>query len=115
MSANANTTKHKKKRMLKALHETLSIVTPALEMAGVDRKTYYTWLKKDPKFKEAVDSVEDVALDVSETQLMKNVKEGKEASVFFHLKCRGKKRGYIERQERDINAEVTLKVIYDND
>jgi hypothetical protein len=38
-------------------------------------------------------------LDYTESQLKKNIKAGKEASIFFHLKCKGKARGWIERQE----------------
>ena len=49
--------------------------------------------------KQEVESIEDVALDFAESALHDNIKNGKEASIIFYLKTKGKNRGYVERQE----------------
>ena len=96
----ANKTQHTKKRLLEALEKSLGIVTTACEEVGVNRWTYYDYLKKDPKFKKQVEELADVALDYAESQLHKNIGDGKEASIIFYLKTKGRNRGYIEKIEQ---------------
>jgi len=88
-----------KKAMLEALEKSLGIVTTAAKAVGITRKTHYDWLNKDPKYRKAVIELEDLALDYVESKLFKNIEKEKEASVFFYMKTKGKKRGYVERQE----------------
>jgi hypothetical protein len=98
------TTAQSKRDMLAALRARLGIVTVAAEIAGVSRRTHYNWIdENDPTFdleyKKAVDDVMEMQLDFSESQLFKNIQAGKEASNIFHLRCKGKKRGYIQGEE----------------
>ena len=88
-----------KKAMLEALEKSLGIVTTAAKSVGITRKTHYDWLNKDPQYRKAVTELEDLALDYVESKLFKNIEKEKEASVFFYMKTKGKKRGYVERQE----------------
>lgn len=88
-----------KKAMLEALEKSLGIVTTAAKSVGITRKTHYDWLNKDPEYRKAVIDLEDLALDYVESKLFKNIEKEKEASVFFYMKTKGKKRGYVERQE----------------
>lgn len=88
-----------KKAMLEALEKSLGIVTTAAKSVGITRKTHYDWLNKDPHYAKAVTELEDLALDYVESKLFKNIEKEKEASVFFYMKTKGKKRGYVERQE----------------
>lgn len=89
----------KKRKMLAALRKHWGVVTPAAEEAGIARTTHYEWLKEDPTYAKAVDELEDVALDLTESALHTNIKAGDTTAIIFHLKCRGKKRGYVERSE----------------
>lgn len=86
------------------MEKTLGVVTSACKAAGVGRVTFYEWLKDDPEFKEAVDSLQDVALDFAESQLFKQIQNGEVSSTIFYLKTKGKKRGYVERQEVDLST-----------
>jgi hypothetical protein len=88
-----------KKAMLEALEKSLGVVTTAAKTVGIDRSTHYEWLKTDQKYRAAVESIADIALDFAESQLHKRMKDGSDASVIFYLKTKGKKRGYIERTE----------------
>jgi len=88
-----------KKAMIKALEKSLGIVTIACKEVGVDRRTHYRWLQKDPQYKEDVDAIADIALDFAESQLHQQIKDKDTSATIFYLKCKGKKRGYIEKTE----------------
>jgi hypothetical protein len=40
-----------------------------------------------------------VALDTAESALFNQIKEGNVTSIIFYLKTKGRRRGYVERQE----------------
>jgi len=88
-----------KKAIIEALEQSLGVVTTACKKAGVGRTTFYGWLDSDPKFKKAVDDIQNIALDFAESQLHKQISKGDTTATIFYLKTKGKKRGYIERQE----------------
>jgi predicted transcriptional regulator len=89
----------KKESLLKALEQSLGVVTAACKKASIPRSTYYKWLNEDEAFAKQVRDIENVALDFAETQLHKQISENSTAATIFYLKTKGKKRGYIERQE----------------
>lgn len=96
----------KKKQILEALEKSLGIVTTACKQVGIHRDTYYEWLKKDKEFKKKVKELENVALDFAESQLHKQIAKGNPLSTMFYLKCKGKKRGYIEQQELRVSGNM---------
>ena len=85
--------------MLAALAKSFGVVSPALLIAKVGRTTFYEWCKTDPDFKKEVEECEGEALDMAETQLYKQIQNGNTIATIFYLKTKGKKRGYVERQE----------------
>ena len=97
-----------KKAMLEALEKSLGIVSTAAKMVGIDRSTHYAWLKADEEYKSAVNSIQDSVLDFAESHLYKLVKDGNPAATIFFLKTKGKKRGYIERQEIEVTEKKPL-------
>jgi hypothetical protein len=92
---------HTKKRLLEALEESLGVVTDACKIADVSRSAFYGYYNDDAEFKAAVDSIDDMAIDFAESQLHKQINDGVPVSTIFYLKTRGKKRGYVEKQEVD--------------
>jgi len=99
-------TKVKKAKMLKALHKTKGIVTHAAAIAGFAARDHYLWLKKDSKYKKAVEEILDDQFDFVESKLFENIDANKTAEILFYLKCKGGKRRYQEKQES--NVEVTV-------
>ena len=85
--------------MLQALEQSLGVVTVACKKADVPRSTFYKWLKEDEYFAEQVKDIDNIALDFAESQLHKQISDNSTAATIFYLKTKGKKRGYIERQE----------------
>ena len=99
----------KKNAMLEALKKSLGIVTKAVEMVGIDRQTHYNWLKDDADYKAKVEALDDVVLDFAESKLHQSINNGSDTATIFFLKTKGKKRGYIEKQEitnTNLNVEV---------
>ena len=95
-----NKSRHiKKESMIKALEQSLGIVTVACKKAEIPRSTFYKWLNEDEEFKKQVIDIENIALDFAESQLHKQISDNSTSATIFYLKTKGKKRGYIERQE----------------
>ena len=97
-----------KKAMLEALDASLGIVSTAAKKANVGRTTHYRWMEEDQEYKKAVNQIQDSVLDFAESHLYKLVKEGNPAATIFYLKTKGKKRGYIERQEIEVTERKPL-------
>ena len=86
---------------------------------GVTRQTVYNWCEEDTEFKRALEDSRERFVDLAESNLRKLVagvpafekdetgetrcagwrERPSETAIIFTLKTRGKKRGYIERQE----------------
>jgi hypothetical protein len=94
----------KKESLLKALEKSLGIVSTACDNVGISRTTYYKYYNEDKDFKTQVDSISDIALDCAESQLFELIKEKNVTAIIFYLKTKGKKRGYIEKQEANHNS-----------
>ena len=95
MSGDAKT-KRNKERFLKAFDLNCAIVSPACRAAKVGRSAAYDWRRRDPVFAAAWYEIEEAQVDMVESNLIKNIKKGKEASTIFYLKSKAKNRGYSE-------------------
>ena len=101
----------KKESLIEALEASLGIVTVACKAAGIPRSTYYKWLKEDEQFNKQVQDISNIALDFAESQLHTQISDGSTAATIFYLKTKGKKRGYIERNELDLtSADEPIKI-----
>jgi len=89
-------TKLRKRAMLKSMKATLGNVSISTDAVGINRTTHYKWMKSDDNYKNQIVEINERALDFSEAALLKNIQAGKEASIFFYLKTKGKHRGYVE-------------------
>lgn len=92
----------------------------------VARTTVYNWCEADEEFSQALEDSRERFVDIAESNLKKlvtgipriekdengnNIMSGwierpSETSIIFTLKTRGKKRGYVERQEVDANVNM---------
>jgi hypothetical protein len=130
-------TPERKKALLEALEDKYGIVTDACRATGVERSTFYEWLKIDPEFKASVDEIQETAIDyvegklferISGVEVMTHNSKGEEVvyslppdvpAISLYLKTRGKKRGYVERTEltgadgKAMITETHVKIIRD--
>ena len=103
-----------KKAMISALEKSLGIVTTACKTVGIDRGSHYNWMKEDEEYRASVESIADLAIDFAESSLHKQIQDGNPTSTIFYLKTKGKKRGYIERQEIAHEGIKTFQIIEDD-
>lgn len=89
--------------MIAALEKCRGIVSDAVRLVDISRKTHYEWLKTDPEYKSAVEATEDVAIDFVEGKLFHNIEDGDTTAIIFYLKTKAKKRGYIEKSDIGIS------------
>ena len=89
----------KKESILKALEHSLGVVTVACRNAEIPRSTFYKWINEDENFAKEVLDIENIALDFAESQLHSQIRGNNTSATIFYLKTKGKKRGYVERQE----------------
>jgi hypothetical protein len=106
MATKSNTIK--KAAILEALESSLGVVTTACKEVGINPSTYYDWLKKDEQFRTQVEAIENVALDFATTHLYKQIKEGNVAAIIFFLKTKGKRRGFVEKQQAEHSGSIPV-------
>lgn len=106
----------RKEDFLKILSENNGIVLYACQKMGLQRATYYSWLKNDESFKERVEQIKEEVLDHVEGKQLElingvsvqqfNPLTGEtsvytqipcKSSIQFFLKAKGVQRGYNEK------------------
>ncbi len=95
------------KQIEKGLRSTGGFISLTAKKLGVTQGAISNRIKTSEKLKKALAEISESQLDFTESKLLKLIKEGNPAAVFFMLKCKGKHRGYIERVEQHV--EVTTK------
>jgi len=96
-------TNSRKKAMLEALKLSLGVVSTAVKQVGIDRTTHYSWMEQDEEYRKAVEDINEMAIDFVESKLFQAINNGSETAIIFYLKCKGKKRGYVQSKEITIN------------
>lgn len=100
----------RQKEFLEVFENSSCNISVACKKFKITRQTYYNWLE-NPKFKQEIIDIEESLIDYAETKLMQNIKEGKESSIFFFLKTKGKKRGYIETVEQNVSVNPFIELM----
>jgi hypothetical protein len=87
-------------QVIAALEACHGLIAPAARALGTSRQAIYGLMKREPRVAEAVDAAREDLLDAAENRLReKAIVDGDTASLLFLLKCLGKQRGYVERQQ----------------
>lgn len=111
-SVRVKMTKAKRKQAaLLAYEKTMGNISATCKEVGISRETFYRWMREDKKFETKVSEVGEANIDFAETVLLKNIREGKETSLIFYLKTKGRERGYIEKIEQDITVNPFLELM----
>lgn len=100
-----------KNALLDAYDKSMGNVSSACRTVNVSRETFYRFKRDDKVFSERVTEIDETNLDFAETILLKNIREGKEASLIFFLKTKGRDRGYIERIDSTVTVNPFLELM----
>jgi len=104
----------KKQQLVQLWKDTRGHISDMCRAVGVTRKTFYSWLKKDPKFNRAIQDAEAELNDDVHRALIQCIADGKESSIHFYLKKRHPKYkntniGVDPKVKRRIVAEEFFK------
>ena len=92
--------------MIEALRAQLGNVTAAVAEVGILRNNHYRWMRENEEYAQAVNNVDELVLDFAESSLHKQIMKNNTPATIFFLKTKGKKRGYIERQEVALSGGI---------
>jgi len=104
--------KFSRKKTVEAYKKKGCNVSATCSAVGISRQTFYQYRKDDNVFKQELLDAEEAIIDNVETKLLSKINEGDTTSMIFFLKTKGKSRGYIERQEveMDVDGDMNLTV-----
>lgn len=106
--------KDRKKLFLTAYWEEAGITRIACKKANVKRAELEEWLLEDEKFVKSFERVKADFLEFAEGQLLKNIKKGKENSLFFYLRAKAPEKwgeGKKATAEKDEGVLETLRLL----
>jgi hypothetical protein len=79
-------------------------ITATAARVRIDRGTFYDWQRNDEAFASAAADAFESLIDHVEDKLHKLINSMEPSAVYFFLKTRAKKRGYIEKTEGDFSV-----------
>lgn len=90
-----------KEQIKQALKATGGFRTHAAEKLGISYNTLKQRIYKNKDLQQTCEEIRESHIDLAESKLMKKLKEEEPSAIYFTLKCLGKSRGYIEKQQLD--------------
>lgn len=97
-----------KPKMLQALKMSNGAVYASAEKVGISAQTHYEWMKEDEAYRKAVEDINELAIDHVESKLQDLINDGDTTATIFFLKTKGKKRGYVETERKEIAGNVDV-------
>lgn len=105
------------KQIIEALDANGGFTSKAAEVLGMTYQAVNRRINKNEKIKAAYNAIKESHLDFAESKLMSLIKGGNLGAICFYLKCQGKHRGWVERQEvtGGDGGPIIFKVIYEEE
>lgn len=108
----------KKKVFLQHLSEGNGIIAYACDQCSISRQTYYNWYNDDQEFRSECENITEKNVDMAESKLLNAIQDENLTAIIFYLKTKGKKRGYVEQTDQNINVgsfEELMKSLPDDE
>lgn len=90
-------------------------ITATCTALGIARKTFYEWREKKKKLAEGLEAAEEAIIDFAESKLVEHINNDDVQALIFFLRTKGKKRGYVEKTESDVNINAFEKLMQETD
>lgn len=90
-------------QVAEALRHGAGIHTVAAQVLGCAPNTIKNYVLRYKELAELELELRETHLDLAESKLLSAIKDGNMTAIIFFLKCQGKSRGYIERQESRVD------------
>ena len=109
-------TTKKKQEFLENFDNLIGIISTTCKRIGIDRKTYYNWMKDDEDFVKKVEKVKEQQVSMVEDRLMRAILKDNITAIIFYLKNKHPEyiskflfKGKVET-ERKISEEEKLLI-----
>lgn len=93
------------KQILEALHECAGIKSAAAQKLGISPALIRKRIEKSHKLRDAVAEFDERVLDQAEAGLYLHLKQGNLRAILFILRCKGARRGWVERSEVELKDQ----------
>ena len=90
-------------------------ITATCTALGISRKTFYEWKEKKKKLAEGLEAAEEAIIDFAESKLVEHINNDDVQALIFFLRTKGKKRGYVEKTETDVNINQFEKLMQETE
>ena len=91
--------KYSAQTFISAIPGTGGIVSAIARKVGCDWNTANRWINEAPTVRRAYDAECEAMLDLAESTVLKNIKDGDTADAKWYLTKKGKRRGYGDAVE----------------
>lgn len=95
---------------IKAIPGSGGIISTIAKRVGCEWLTAKRAIDSMPTVGEAYGNECETVLDMAESVLLKNIKDGDSADAKWYLSRKGKARGYVETQEVKLETQVLVTV-----
>lgn len=99
---------HLDETIAEALFKATGKMAIAAGWLGISRRQLLARIAESEMLQEVCEDIEELRLDVSEIQLDSLIGAGVDKAVLFHLKTKGKKRGYGENKTVEQKLSFTI-------
>ena len=87
------------KKVEEALIKAGGVIAEAARLLDVDRANLSRRIKKSERLSQVKTEALEEMIDLAESKMFEKIREGDKIALIFFLKCHGKNRGWVERQE----------------
>ena len=81
-----------------ALRDCGGFVSKTSTQLRCTRQTVWNYIKRYPELQDIREEIEETYLDMAEGKILDLIEAGNLTAIIFYLKCKGKDRGYVEKQ-----------------
>jgi len=93
-------------QVAEAIKASRGILTVASRRLGIDRRTIARYIERHPELRTVQVEATDRIVDLAEGKLYQAINEGNLTAIIFTLKCKGRARGWIDRQTVEHTGQI---------
>lgn len=87
------------------LRKTNGLISHAAELLGVTRSAIHDRINRSPHLQKVMKEIEERLIDKSENVVYHHMQNKNLTAAIFHLKTKGKARGWVEKHENEISGK----------
>jgi len=96
-----------REQIIEALYNNSGFLQQTADALNINRVTLWRYIKSDEQLQEEVEQVRESLIDLAESQLKTNIKDGKETSLIYFMNCKARHRGYGNFKQVEIIDKKT--------